>query len=212
MPSAEAVSSSRPLWMSSAQRMLALWPRSTAWQLPFAVSQTMASSLPALSWCQPRLPAIHSLGIDIRTKACRLGLGQSENQGEHRMRNLRVPELSAPKVMAVSPLITRPLTRPVCVPCVCAEVASRSHTLAVQSAEPVTANLRGTVIPVMVGVVLSHIMHARHWATPLFVFNHPAACSMCHAAWKHCLARHSRQDYWYGRSRQTCHGESGPQI
>ena len=58
------------------------------------------------------------------------------------MHKLRAPELSAPKVMAVSPLITRPLTRPVCVPCVCAEVASRSHTLAVQSAEPVTANLR----------------------------------------------------------------------
>ena len=82
------------------------------------------------------------------------------------MRNLRVPELSAPKVMAVSPLITRPLTRPVCVPCVCAEVASRSHTLAVQSAEPVTANLRSTSIIVMAGVH-GLLKHARKADTKL---------------------------------------------
>lgn len=42
----------------------------------------------------------------------------------------------------MSPLMTRPLTRPVCVPCACPDEASRSHTLAVQSADPVTANLR----------------------------------------------------------------------
>ena len=41
----------------------------------------------------------------------------------------------------MSALMTSPLTRPVWVPCVCAEVASRSQTLAVQSADPVTANL-----------------------------------------------------------------------
>ncbi len=44
-------------------------------------------------------------------------------------------------MIAVSALMTRPLTRPVWVPWLCAEVASRSHTLAVQSADPVTANL-----------------------------------------------------------------------
>ena len=43
--------------------------------------------------------------------------------------------------------MTSPLTRPVCVPCVCADVASRSQTLAVQSADPVTANLHGRTCP-----------------------------------------------------------------
>ena len=49
-------------------------------------------------------------------------------------------------MIAVSALMTSPLTRPVWVPCVCAEVASRSQTLAVQSADPVTANLHSNGI------------------------------------------------------------------
>ena len=47
MPSADAVSSSAPLLMSSAQRRLASCPRSTAWQRPLRVSHTIASSFPA---------------------------------------------------------------------------------------------------------------------------------------------------------------------